>query len=250
MASSSAEFNRISREYDNGRISEDVIFWAEEAQKIAGLNSSSLVVDMGCDTGNYGMGIKVVNRCTVVGFDPVAGMLRQAREKDPNFPVTRAVSEQMHFRSGVFDLIYAAQVWHHVVGRHESANECSRVLKGGGAKIAHTIAQGQLREKVVFKFFPEIMDNQIRVYPSDDEFKRIFKQSGFAKVEVYPYTIERYQSVPEFIEIAEKKLWSMFRPISEEGLRKGVAALKEYEKDHDGQQVRNDEMITLFVARK
>ena len=250
MAASSSEFHRISGEYDKGRISEDIAFWAQEARKIGGLTESSLVVDMGCGTGNYGMGIRGIVGCTVVGFDPVPGMLRQAIEKDLGFPIVRAVSEKMPFRSNTFDMIYAAQMWHHVQGRQESANECYRVTRRGGVKIVHTISHSQLHEKVVFKFFPEIMENQLRVYPSDDEFNDIFRKAGFTKVEIHPYKIERYQSASELIEVAEKKLWSMFRPISDEGLKKGVDYLREYEKDHNGEPVRNDELITLFVASK
>ena len=68
--------------------------------------------------------------------------------------------------------------------------------------------------------------------------------------EFHEYSEERYQSVEEFIEIATKKLWSMFRPITDEGLANGVADLKRYHKDSNGAPVRNDEMITLVVLRK
>jgi len=56
--------------------------------------------------------------------------------------------------------------------------------------------------------------------------------------------------VEEFVEIAEKRLWSMFRPISEEGLRRGVDALLRYGEESGGEPVRNDELITLVVASK
>lgn len=247
---SSKEFNRISQEYDQGRVSEDIYFWAGEASRLAGLNSNSLIVDVGCGTGNYGIGIKVKTHATVVGFDPVPGMLAQAREKAPDFPVIRAVTEKIPFRGDVFDLSYAAQVWHHIQGRQEAAHELSRILKLRGCHIAHTISHLQLNEKIVFKFFPEIKANQLRVYPSDDEFTTIFRKAGFKTVEVYPYNVERYQSVDEFIEIAEKKLWSMFRPITEDGLKKGVVELKKWKKEQNDAPVRNDEMISLFIARK
>ena len=68
--------------------------------------------------------------------------------------------------------------------------------------------------------------------------------------ETYPYNVERYQSSDEFIEIAEKKLWSMFRPITQAGLEKGVAELKQWKKEHGNEPIRNDETITLFVGRK
>ncbi len=115
--------------------------------------------------------------------------------------------------------------------------------------MAHTIGHAQLREKVVFKFFPEIMQGQLDAYPSDEEFDTIYSAAGL-RMEKHPYLIERYQTADEFIEIAEGKLWSMFRPITKEGLEKGVAMLRKWKEEHPDTPIRNDEMITLFVGRK
>jgi ubiquinone/menaquinone biosynthesis C-methylase UbiE len=246
----SREFNKVSRIYDKGRLSEDISFWAVEAEKLAVLTPDSLVVDMGCGTGNYGLGIGEMTGATVIGFDPAPGMLKQAKEKNSDFSLVRAAAEAMPFRSRVFDLVYAAQVWHHIQGRQNAADECFRVLKVSGIKIAHTIGHSQLHEKIIFKIFQEIKENQLRVYPSDDEFDTIFKKAGFKSVVLYPYFIERYQNSEELIEIAEKKLWSMFRPITQQGLENGVKWLRQWSSDHPSVDIRNDELITLFVARK
>jgi ubiquinone/menaquinone biosynthesis C-methylase UbiE len=250
MAVSNPHFNQVSRNYDRGRVSEDVWFWAGEAERLARLDVGSIVVDMGCGTGNYGLGIATRTGATVVGFDPAIGMLKQAREKTTDFPVVQSVGEHMPFRGGVFDLVYAAQVWHHVRDKGEASRECCRILKVGGTKIAHTIGHAQLNQKVVFRFFPEIRQNQLDVYPSDEAFRRHFGDAGFRSTEIVPYNVERYQSADEFIEIAEGRLWSMFRPISKEGLEKGVADLKRWKREHGDEPIRNDEMITLFVGRK
>ncbi len=98
MAVSNPHFNKVSRDYDRGRVSEDIWFWAGEAEKLARLDEGSLVVDMGCGTGNYGLGIQARTGCTVVGFDPSIGMLKQAREKTPDFPVVQSVAEHIPFR--------------------------------------------------------------------------------------------------------------------------------------------------------
>ena len=249
MAVSNSHFNKVSGNYDRGRVSEDIWFWAGEAEKIAHLDAGSLVVDMGCGTGNYGLGIQARTGCTVVGFDPSIGMLKQAREKTPDFIIIQSVAEHMPFRGRICDLVYAAQVWHHVRGRQEAASECGRILKKGGTKIAHTIGHTQLNSKIVFQFFPEIKQGQLDAYPSDGEFRTIFANAGL-KTEILPYLIERYQTTDEFIEIAEGKLWSMFRPITQTGLEKGIAELKMWKSDHSDEPIRNDEMITLFVGRK
>jgi len=250
MARSNPHFNKVSGDYDKGRASEDLDFWAQEAERLAGLTRDSLVADMGCGTGNYGLAIQARTGATVVGFDPSPGMLRQAREKAPGLPLLQAVGEHMPFRGGVFDLVYAAQVWHHVQDRPRAAQECGRVTGKHGASIVHTIGHKQLNAKVVFRIFPEIRQSQLDAYPGDEEFDRIFRAAGFAAVEECPYSVERYQTADEFREIAEKRLWSMFRPITEEGLRRGLTWLDEWKRSHPGEPIRNDEMITLFVARK
>jgi len=246
----SEEFNKISSEYDKGRISEDILFWAHEVEKYVELNSQSIVVDMGCGTGNYGLGIKEITGAIVVGFDPALGMLEQGHLKNHNFPLIRAIAENMPFRNDIFDLVYAAQVWHHIQGQQEAANECFRVLKIGGIKIVHTISHSQLNKKTVFKIFPGIKKNQIDVYPSDEEFISIFRKAGFQYIRAYPYSIERYQTADEFIEIAEKKLWSMFRPITQEDLENGIFWLNQWKHENSNAPIRNDELITLFIARK
>jgi ubiquinone/menaquinone biosynthesis C-methylase UbiE len=250
MAASNPHFNAVSRDYDRGRVSEDILFWAREAERISGVNPGSLVVDMGCGTGNYGLGIRAQTGAVVVGFDPSEGMLRQAYGKTPDFPMVRAAAENIPLRGRLFDLSYAAQVWHHVRGRRDAAIELYRIARNGGCHIAHTIGHSQIMGKVVFRFFPEIMAGQLVAYPSDEEFEEIFRWAGFATVEKHPYTMERYQTTDEFIEIAEKRLWSMFRPITKAGLEKGVAELREWKRTHEGEPIRNDEMITLFVARR
>ena len=244
------EFTRISAEYDKGRSSENVEFWAEEAALIAGLDEDSTVLDLGCGTGIYTIGIDLRTRATMCGLDPSAGMLRQARAKTASVHWFNAVGEAVPLRQGVFDCVFSSQVWHHIADRQGTADECGRVLRPGGTVVIRTISHAQLRRKVVFEFFPEILDNQLRVYPLEEDFNGYFANTGFASTEHLAYELERYQSASEFIEIAQKKLWSMFRPISEEGLKAGVEKLRQHERDYPGQPVRNDETITLVVARK
>ena len=123
-------------------------------------------------------------------------------------------------------------------------------MKPKGTVVIRTISHKQLRRKVVFEYFPEILENQLRVYPSEEDFNSYFGDASFASIKHHAYEMERYQAASELIEIAEKKLWSMFRPITIEGLEKGIEKLRRYEKAHPGQPVRNDETITLVVAKK
>jgi len=243
-------FESIAKEYDKGRSREDVEFWADEAKRLAKLDEWSIVLDLGCGTGIYTMGIRGRTFAVMCGLDPVGGMLGKAREKSKDVSWLNAVGEWAPFRPAIFTCVFSSQVWHHIREKQKTADECFNALRPGGALIIRTISHEQLRERVVFKYFPEILSNQLEVYPSREDFNRYFDNAGFASTEHHRYTLERYQPASEFIEVAEKKLWSMFRPITDEGLKRGVEELNRHEKEHPGQPIRNDETITLVVAKK
>ena len=247
---SSKEFGNIAKEYDKGRSSENVEYWAEETQRLAELTENSYILDLGCGTGLYTAGLQQQTGATLCGFDPVPEMLGQAKVKYGTIHFFACVGEHIPLRSGLFDCVFSSQVWHHIEDKQGTSDECGRVLREKGYTVIRTISHEQLHEKVVFKYFPEIKANQLRVYPSNEEFKKYFSNAGFSGTVPHAYSMERYQSVEEFIQIAEKKLWSMFRPISEEGLRKGVDDLWKYHEETGGTPVRNDELITLVVCRK
>jgi ubiquinone/menaquinone biosynthesis C-methylase UbiE len=247
---SGKEFSRIASEYDKGRRGEDLELWGKETKRLANLEEEDLVLDLGCGTGLYTVGIGRESNALMCGMDPAVGMLGQAREKSRDVHWFNGIGESLPVRAGLLDCIFSSQVWHHIQDKQGTANECGRALKGNGTVVIRTIGHRQLHDKVVFKYFPEIKQNQLNVYPSDEEFTDYFMNAGFRDVEFHEYTKERYQTVEEFIEVATKKLWSMFRLITEEGLRKGVEDLKKYYAESGGASVRNDEMITLVVPRK
>lgn len=247
---SGKEFSRIASEYDKGRKGENVEFWGQETTRLANIEEEDLVLDLGCGTGLYTVGVGRESNALMLGMDPEVGMLGQAREKSKDVHWFNGIGEWIPVRDGLFKCIFSSQVWHHIQDRQGTADDCGRALKEDGTVVIRTIGHKQLHEKVVFKYFPEIKQNQLDVYPSDEEFTEYFTNAGFKNVDFHEYNEERYQTVEEFIEIATKKLWSMFRPITEEGLAKGVADLREYYEETNGAPVRNDEMITLVVPRK
>jgi ubiquinone/menaquinone biosynthesis C-methylase UbiE len=249
-ASSMKEFTKIATDYDKGRSGEDVLFWAGETKELASLDEDSILLDLGCGTGLYTVGLREHTSATTCGLDPSVGMLSQAKEKTNAIHWFNAVGERLPIRSGVFDCIFSSQVWHHITEKQDTADECGRTLNTGGTVVIRTISHEQLRRKVVFQFFPEIMENQLRVYPTNEEFSRYFSNAGFTSTDFLAYELERYQEASLLIEVAQKKLWSMFRPISQLGLERGVDKLRSHETNHPGKPLRNDETITLVVVKK
>ncbi|MBD3171519.1 methyltransferase domain-containing protein [Candidatus Bathyarchaeota archaeon] len=246
---SGEEFANIADEYDKGRKSENIELWGNETKRLADVDEDSLVLDLGCGTGLYTVGRGSAADCLMLGMDPVSGMLGKAREKSRDVHWFNGIGEWLPLRSDILDCVFSSQVWHHIEDKQSTADECGRVIKPGKTVVIRTIGYAQLHRKVVFKYFPEIKRNQLNVYPSNQEFTEYFTNAGFSSIDFHEYREERYQSVEEFVEIAENKLWSMFRPITDEGLRKGIAELWRYKKEHNDAPVRNDELITLVVCR-
>ncbi len=243
-------FSKIASMYDKGRKSEDVGLWGKETVRLSCLERDDLVLDLGCGTGLYTVAIGDVSDALMLAMDPSVGMLAQAWDKDRNVHWFNGVGEHLPLRDGLLKTIFSSQVWHHIQDRQGVADECGRTLRDDGNVVIRTISHAQLHMKVVFKYFPEIKQSQLDSYPSDEEFKTFFLNAGFRDVEFHIYSEKRYQSVEEFIEIATKKLWSMFRSISDEGLAKGVDSLKQYHHESGGAMIRNDELITLVVPFK
>jgi len=75
------EFTKIAQDYDKGRSGEDVIFWAGETTELARLDEGSIILDLGCGTGIYTVGLREHTSGTICGLDPSVGMLSQVRRK-------------------------------------------------------------------------------------------------------------------------------------------------------------------------
>jgi len=216
-------FRYPADEYDKGRIYENIPFWIDEVTRIAGLKKGSIVLDLGCGTGNYAIELKKKTSAEVYGLDPSAGMIKVSRSKELGKAINWYVSvaESLPFASEFFDCIFASQVWHHIQDKQKAADECHRVLKRGSPLIVRTISHEQLMKRMVFKFFPEILSSQLEVYPTTKEFRECFGKAGFSSVEIHPYQLKRHIPPEFFIEIAKKKICSMFKSLLDTGKKKG-----------------------------
>lgn len=235
-------------EYDKGRREENIPFWVSETIRIANLDSSSMMLDLGCGTGSYALLLKEKTLGRIHALDPSREMVKVGLAKSSSVPIDWicGVAERIPFRDKDFDCILSSQVWHHIQDRFKAAKECYRVLKHNSPLIIRAISHDQWRDKTVCAFFPEILPSQIKAHPSMMAFKEYLGNAGFRNIETIPYRLERHTYPEEFIEAARKKLWSMFKYVSEENLKKGIAKLKSL----IGQPIRNDELITLVIGWK
>jgi ubiquinone/menaquinone biosynthesis C-methylase UbiE len=115
------EFTGIAVHYDRGRKGENIGYLAGEAERFGGLGCGSRVLDLGCGTGLYIVGISERTSASMCGLDPAVGMLAQALEKSSGVHWFNAVGESLPLRPGVFDCVFSSQVWHHITDKQGPA---------------------------------------------------------------------------------------------------------------------------------
>jgi ubiquinone/menaquinone biosynthesis C-methylase UbiE len=133
------------------------------------------VLDVGCGTGRYCV-LLAERGASVVGLDPSAKMLEQARQKTSSYPqleLWRGTIEQMDLPDGSFDLVLSALALSHLPELEPTVSEMVRVLKGGGRLIISDI----------HPYWPVSGHNYVEFFgDSGQEFR----------IPEYPHLIEEY----------------------------------------------------------
>lgn len=94
-----------------------------------GITSGSFVCDLGCGTGKFTR-LAADAGARVVGVEPLADMLGVFRRALPAVPVVAGVGEALPLRTGAFDVVVCASVFHWL--NHDLAlPEIHRVLRPG-----------------------------------------------------------------------------------------------------------------------
>jgi len=130
------------------------------ALRRAGLRPGMRVLDVATGTGlvaRAAAGILGDGRA-VVGVDPSAGMLLEARRALPG-PLVRGRAEGLPFRDGAFDMVTMGYAVRHVAGLEPAFAEFRRVLRPGGRLLILEIsrAPSAARRWAVRVYFTRIL---------------------------------------------------------------------------------------------
>jgi demethylmenaquinone methyltransferase/2-methoxy-6-polyprenyl-1,4-benzoquinol methylase len=122
-------YNRVGRTLDLG----SGPWYRRQALRRAGLRPGMRLLDVATATGLLARGaVRIVGESgRVVGVDPSAGMLREAR-KALSGPLVRGWAEALPFRDDRFDMLSMSFALRHVAELEVAFAEYLRVLKPGG----------------------------------------------------------------------------------------------------------------------
>jgi ubiquinone/menaquinone biosynthesis C-methylase UbiE len=142
-----------------------------EAVSACGVNTSSLVLDIGSGRGNHSCALAQRFGCAVVGLDLAQIHIEQGQARAVQEGVSDRVSfvqeniEALPFEDEGFDFLWSRDMLMHVPALPAALAECARVLKPGGAMLVYTtVATGRMEPKEAawlyasFGLVPESMD--------------------------------------------------------------------------------------------
>jgi ubiquinone/menaquinone biosynthesis C-methylase UbiE len=177
------DLTSIPAAYDRGRDHgpQFVELWMNVLASTLGADRVNTILDLGCGTGRFSEGLARRFDACVVGIDPSAKMLAQARDKRrlPRVHYQRGSAEAIPLVSGAADVIFMSMCFHHFGDPDRAARECRRVLRPGGTVMVRNGTRDQMSSYPYVPFFPQTRSILEDVLPSVAGLRRVFESAGF-----------------------------------------------------------------------
>lgn len=246
------DYNEISKVYDDVREGDIVLVnhFLDELPWSRQLN----ILDIGCGTGNYTDLLQKVTRAKgwqIYGIDPSAGMIDKARNKNGNIIFQQGRAEELLWAHDFFDFIYMTDVIHHIPDIHRIFREINRVLKNGGKVCIVTQSHRQIEARPIARFFPGTVRVDRERYPDIDEIRAAAQDAGLIalKQEVL-FEGDAIELGEEYLELVQKKGYSMLHLITEQEYRAGLENLEKALQNGPIQARAAGETLVWFTRKK
>lgn len=218
-------YNEICKIYDDVR--------EGEIQVINGLldefnfDVDSRILDIGCGTGNYTDIMQKITKSKTYGVDQSEGMLLKAREKNEKINFVKGDALSIPFENDFFDFIYMTDVIHHISDIDKMFFEIYRVLKPNGKVCISTQSHRQIDLRYMSYFFPRTSIVDKNRYPDIDEIVENAKKNRLDLLKERIVDEGTEVMLGEgFLELVEKRGYSMLHLISDEEFKEGLEKVK------------------------
>lgn len=218
----SIDYEKAARSYDDVRTGN--VEMMEILVDILSPHSGSLVLDVGCGTGNNTRLFAQLTRTQIVGLDLSHEMLRKAASKLSDSTLIRGEASALPFRNETFEYAFMTEVIHHLPKKNLAVTNLQDIMKSRGRICIVTQSHKQIEERMTSRFFPSTMTVDQKRYPRIYALKQLLSEVGFKGVRSRERKLSPIEQSSDFLECVEKKGYSMLRKISaseyESGLRK------------------------------
>jgi ubiquinone/menaquinone biosynthesis C-methylase UbiE len=185
-----------------------------------GISSDSIVLEIGCGTGDYISAVQARVGCVCFGIDPSKGMINEAKKRDNGVTFSVGSAENLKFAAGFFNFVFSVDVIHHVRDRIRYFSQAYGVLRPGGLLATLTDSEETIRKRVPLTFyFPDTIEPELKRYPDVEEMRQYSSDIGFQvereEVVESPYILDNIESY-------RRRTFSCLNLISEESFKTGI----------------------------
>jgi ubiquinone/menaquinone biosynthesis C-methylase UbiE len=151
----------------------------------AKLSSTSMLLEVGCGTGNYVGALVECFRCTAYGLDPSALMLSHVGTHGQQISWLQGRAERLPLADNTFDLLFSVDVIHHIVDKAGFYRQAQRVVQPGGRICTVTDSEEMIRQREILSgYFPETVEIELTRYPRIAQLKHWMAAAGLESFEV------------------------------------------------------------------
>jgi len=222
----SVNYNKISRIYDISRVVNTET--KEKLIRLLHIVNDSVILDMGCGTGNYTYALRRVAK-NVIGIDLSQSMLEQARAKFSKLPLICGDVTSIPFKSETFDGAFAIQVLHHVKEKELFLREAYRILRKQASVAVHACSHQQMRAFWFYYYFPRGLVVDLERMPDSTEVASLLEKVGFSNVgiEICYHDVVVADETPErYLDKDYRNSISTFAFLTEEEIEKGCEKIR------------------------
>ncbi len=241
----------ISQDYDQARKlpAETLALWLETIAEHAPPAEVQIAVDVGCGTGRFSAGLAGYLGAKVLGLDPSAKMLAQARQTHANdrMSFVQGTAEAMPMLDQSADLLFLSMVIHHFPDKPGAFGQFARVLRPGGYLAIRTVALETLDGYPWLRCFPEAWEIKRGRAPSRGDIFRWARASGLERSVHFTLQQRFAHSPQEYLAKIGRRGLSSLKAIPDQAFADGLARLEVYCRDEMNGPA--DEQIDLFIFR-
>ncbi|MFW9793698.1 MAG: class I SAM-dependent methyltransferase [Candidatus Thorarchaeota archaeon] len=218
------DYDNVSKIYDNVRVGDPEM--VHQILQGVNLGPDSLVLDVGCGTGNNTLLLAESTSARVVGLDISLGMLQKASAKMKHIPLVQAPADSLPFASNTFDFIFMTEVVHHLPDPGSSIEEIYRTLDKTGSLCIVTQSHKQIDGRMTSRFFPASAKVDKERYPDINVIEGLMLSAGFDEINPKEYQFRPTQLGSDYLDTVQNRGYSMLHKISTKDYERGFRELQ------------------------
>jgi ubiquinone/menaquinone biosynthesis C-methylase UbiE len=222
--------------------------WLSAIRRSAPLRPGSRVVDVGCGTGRFSVGLAEAYSSHVVGLDNSAKMLAEVLSSDERVCYCIADARALPLRGGSVGMVFLSNVVHHLADFPKAAEGFAHVLERGGFVVVRNYVREQLRDVPYLEFFPEAHAASVSALASGREIGDTFRRAGLTLFSHQSIRQPVAASPIEYLSKVQSRVYSDLAEISDDAFEAGVARMAAAVSDGWNRSL--CEPIALFSFRK